>query len=70
MSSEIVKNVNPDLVLERKKCTFDVEELAKWWNGGEQELLKKHEMGLCVSFKKSVCENKIIFVKNLAKTNK
>lgn len=47
MSSEIVKNVNPDLDLERKKCTFDVEELAIWWNGGKDELLQKRETGKC-----------------------
>ena len=46
---DLVKKVNPDLDNERKKCTFDVEELARWWNGGEQKLLEKRERGWCES---------------------
>lgn len=37
--------LNPDLENERKTCSFDVEELARWWNGGEQKLLEKRERG-------------------------
>lgn len=37
--------LNPDLENERKTCAFDVEELARWWNGGEQKLLEKRERG-------------------------
>lgn len=37
--------LNPDLENERKTCSFDVEELARWWNGGEQKLLEKRTRG-------------------------
>lgn len=37
--------VNPDLANERKKCTFDVEELAKWWWNGAEELKEKRKIG-------------------------
>lgn len=37
--------VNQDLENERKKCTFDVEEMARWWNDGEENLKAKRESG-------------------------
>lgn len=37
--------VNPDLVNERKKCTFNVEELAEWWWNGSAELNEKRKIG-------------------------
>lgn len=39
--------VNPDLENERKRCNFDVGEMARWWIGGEEILIKKREMGMC-----------------------
>lgn len=43
--SQSNKKVNPDLLNERKKCTFNVEELASWWNNGPQKLKEKRERG-------------------------
>ena len=37
--------VNPDLDKERKSCSFNVDELAIWWNGGELKLKEKRERG-------------------------
>lgn len=37
--------VNPDLVKERNKCTFDKEEFTRWWYGGEEELKRKRLIG-------------------------
>lgn len=37
--------INPDLDNERRKCAFDVEDWARWWNGGEQKLLEKRDRG-------------------------
>lgn len=38
--------INPDLEKERKKCTFDVEELAKYWIGDQQKLEEKRARGM------------------------
>lgn len=46
MPAATVGKVNPDLENERKRCNFDVDEMARWWNGGEQKLIKKREMGM------------------------
>lgn len=45
MASNISDKVNPDLVKERKQCSFDVEEFARWWNGGETKLREKRDRG-------------------------
>lgn len=37
------KKINPDLLNERKNSTFNVEELAVWWNKGPQKLKEKRE---------------------------
>lgn len=47
MPSSIVGAVNPDLENERKKCNFNVDDMARWWNGGEQKLNEKRELGTC-----------------------
>lgn len=39
------KKINPDLLKERKKCSFNVEELATWWCNGPQKLKEKRERG-------------------------
>lgn len=46
-----VTTVNPDLENERKKCTFDVEEFARWWNDGAENLQAKRESGKYISYK-------------------
>lgn len=43
----IPKTVNPDLQKERLAAEFDVEEFAAWWQGGEQKLKTKREVGKC-----------------------
>lgn len=48
MPSEAAKppaKINPDLEKERKTCSFSVDELAVWWNGGELKLREKRERG-------------------------
>lgn len=45
MSDNTVDKINPDLLKERKKCTFNTEELAIWWNGGREMLLRKRKLG-------------------------
>lgn len=35
------KTINPDLAKERQKCTFDVEELARYWIGDQTKLDEK-----------------------------
>lgn len=40
------RKVNPDLILERKKCNFDVEEFSTWWVGGKSKLEDKRFRGL------------------------
>lgn len=40
------KTVNPDLLKERQNCTFNVEEFARWWAGGEKKLEHRREMGM------------------------
>lgn len=37
--------VNPDLEKERKTCTFDREELATYWIGGQSKLEEKRARG-------------------------
>lgn len=37
--------INPDLANERKKCSFDVEELARYWIGDEHKLAEKRTLG-------------------------
>lgn len=39
--------INPDLEKERKRCTFDVEELARYWIGDQQKLEEKRARGMC-----------------------
>lgn len=45
MPIELKGEINPDLHNERKKCVFDVEEMARWWHGGEQKLEEKRQRG-------------------------
>lgn len=45
MSKYTKVKINPDLENERKKCSFNVEEMARWWNGGENNLKTKREKG-------------------------
>lgn len=42
---EISGKVNKDLINERKRCSFDVEEMAKWWCDGEEKLQHKRKLG-------------------------
>lgn len=44
-SIPIPTKVNPDLEHERKKCTFDVEELARYWIGDQNKLDDKRARG-------------------------
>lgn len=37
--------INPDLANERRKCTFDVEELARYWLGDQAKLDEKRARG-------------------------
>lgn len=37
--------VNPDLAKEREKCTFDVEELSRYWIGDQTKLEEKRARG-------------------------
>lgn len=37
--------INPDLANERRKCTFDVEELARYWVGDQVKLEEKRARG-------------------------
>lgn len=39
------KTINPDLEKERRKCTFDVEELARYWIGDQSKLEEKRARG-------------------------
>lgn len=65
MPTQKTGKLNPDLENERKKCTFDTEEMARWWNGGDQKLAEKRERGnnlyvfvfgiLATSFQKHLC---------------
>lgn len=36
---------NKDIVVERKTCTFKVEEFAKWYHGGIKKLEEKRFYG-------------------------
>lgn len=40
-----VNKVNPDLVKERQKATFNVEEFTTWWNDGEDKKLERRALG-------------------------
>lgn len=40
------KTINPDLDKERQKCTFDVEELARYWHGDQNKLNEKRARGM------------------------
>lgn len=44
-----VRKVNPDLILERKKCNFDIEEFSTWWAGGQSKLEDKRFRGSLIS---------------------
>lgn len=44
------RKVNPDLILERKKCNFDVEEFSTWWVGGKSKLDDKRFRGSLIFF--------------------
>lgn len=39
------KTINSDLEKERRKCTFDVEELARYWIGDQSKLEEKRARG-------------------------
>lgn len=41
----IPNTVNPDLQKERTGAEFDVEEFAAWWQGGQDKLKTKREIG-------------------------
>lgn len=41
------KEVNPDLLKERKKCTFDVQELTHLLDGGAEKTSERKSRGLC-----------------------
>lgn len=45
VTSKKPAKINPDLEKERKTCSFNVDELAVWWNGGELKLREKRERG-------------------------
>lgn len=45
MPIKLKGEINSDLNNERKKCSFDVEEMASWWYGGEQKLTEKRQRG-------------------------
>lgn len=45
-ASDAVKTtINPDLENERRTCTFDVEELARYWIGDQNKLDDKRARG-------------------------
>lgn len=44
-SSIIPKTVNPDIQEERNAATFNVEDFALWWHGGEENLKRKRYVG-------------------------
>lgn len=41
------KTINPDLERERQKCSFDIEELARYWYGDQNKLDEKRARGMC-----------------------
>lgn len=41
----VKQTVNPDLENERRKCTFDVGELARYWIGDQTKLNEKRSRG-------------------------
>lgn len=40
------RTINPDLARERRNCTFDVEELARYWYGDQHKLDEKRARGM------------------------
>lgn len=52
------ETVNPDLENERRKCTFDVEELARYWIGDQAELEEKRARGE-LSLEKKISKKRI-----------
>lgn len=36
---------NVDLERERAQCSFDIEDFARWWYGGAEELRVKRQIG-------------------------
>lgn len=40
------KKVNPDIAIERKNCSFDSNEFALWWHGGQKKLNEKRKTGM------------------------
>lgn len=52
------RKVNPDLILERKKCNFDIEEFSTWWVGGKSKLDDKRFRGSLFFLKFFIVENK------------
>lgn len=45
MNSVKKSGVNPDLVGERKKCSFKTADFTNWWYGGEKNVEKKRWIG-------------------------
>lgn len=45
MSSTKKITLNPDLALERKKCSFKTEEFTNWWYGGAKNVEEKRWKG-------------------------
>lgn len=43
--SLIPKRINPDLLKERHNASFNVEDFALWWHGGEEKLKFKRYLG-------------------------
>lgn len=46
MAVSTVGAVNPDLENERNTCNFEVDEMARWWYGGQKKLIEKRELGM------------------------
>lgn len=46
--SIIPKTVNPDLQKERENASFNVEDFALWYYGGEEKLKFKRYLGKCL----------------------
>lgn len=40
-----IQKMNPDIEVERKNCSFDVNEFSVWWNGGQKKLDDKRSRG-------------------------
>lgn len=52
------KTINSDLERERRNCSFDVEELARYWYGDETKLEEKRARGMCIS-ENVTCDRKV-----------